>query len=131
MTDSKETTTTLYENQYTITQINPDGKKFQTVARLVAQADNKQASELEFDIHREIYPLKLNDVIKLSLSTVANDVHEYVTYGQVFKVTEDAKESKKTVNISFGGLLMAITDTEARLNLVNPNQKLYAGITKM
>merc|ERR1719223_620005 len=96
---------TIFQAFYEITDLDPHGKKFERVSRIVAVSENV-VSELVLDINTEIYPLEMGDkfnfllVNSLEGKTVDTlkkaswkgttekslaDEYDYVMYGKVYK----------------------------------------------
>lgn len=118
----------LYEGAFRVTDVDPEGKKFATVARLVAKHE-KEAHELQIDVHRTLCPLRVGHHFHLTLakaiptSAPPGDTGAsaaapagsgfplvpYVMHGQVFKKSTDDKQ----VFASYGGLLMSLKTTGA------------------
>ena len=105
----------LFEDTFEVTAVNPDGKKFDKVTRLVCRGENYDMA-LVLDYNSQIYRLPLSckfllvlaRTLSLDGSLDANeynqdglpslmDNYEYVMHGKVFKVTQapvkDAKMS--------------------------------------
>lgn len=122
----------LFTTTFKVTDIDPQGKVFDKVSRLVAFSET-YGVELIVDINTEIYPLAKGDSLTLLLATTLSsdgtlqdpfkkqswtdhakqqdsslaDQYDYVMYGKVYKF--DDKETKATVYASFGGLLMNLS----------------------
>ncbi|KNZ44270.1 DNA-directed RNA polymerase II subunit H [Puccinia sorghi] len=123
--------TLLFDDLFTITSVDKDGKKFDRVSRLNASSTNHSMA-LVLDFNVELYPLKVGDSFALALSASLTpdgekesgletqswrleegkgglaDEYEYVMYGKLYKFDSGASDSV-TAYISFGGLLMALT----------------------
>ncbi|KAA1072767.1 DNA-directed RNA polymerases I, II, and III subunit RPABC3 [Puccinia graminis f. sp. tritici] len=121
----------LFDDLFTITNVDKDGKKFDRVSRLNASSTNHSMT-LVLDFNVELYPLKVGDSFALALSSSLTpegekdsgietqswrleegkgglaDEYEYVMYGKLYKFDSGASDSV-TAYISFGGLLMALT----------------------
>lgn len=105
----------LFEDIFEIKDIDPQGKKFQKVSRLVCTGDHYEM-EMTLDVHSELFPADINDKFNLAIASSADDgqaeealfeSYDYVMYGKVFKYLEDSARSV-SVMVSFGGLLMAL-----------------------
>lgn len=63
----------LFNDIFEVSDIDPHGKKFDRVSRIIASADNVDV-ELTLDVNTEIYPLKPAEKISLLLTTsLSND----------------------------------------------------------
>ena len=101
----------LFEDIFEITDVDPHGKKFDRVSRIIASAETSDV-ELTLDINTEIYPLKPAEKFKflisdglsndplvserdswretLSKKTLADD-YEYVMSGKVYKFDDSTQ----------------------------------------
>ncbi|CAH7689611.1 RNA polymerase, partial [Phakopsora pachyrhizi] len=97
----------LFDDLFTLTSLDKDGKKFDRVSRLSAISSNHQM-DLTLDFHLELYPLKVGDSFSLALSSSLTpegekdggaeaqswrlddgkgglaDEYEYVMYGKLY-----------------------------------------------
>ncbi|KAI8898138.1 RNA polymerase [Globomyces pollinis-pini] len=138
----------LFEAHYEISDIDPHGKKFDRVSRIIATSENV-ISELTLDVNTEIYPLKTGNKFYLVLAqsldgqvtdntkkdawkplgkSLADD-YDYVMYGKVYKY-DDANNSKVSVYCSFGGLLMCLAGDYRALQSIVVGQYLYLMMRK-
>ncbi|PWN97680.1 RNA polymerase [Tilletiopsis washingtonensis] len=117
----------LYDTQLTITAIDPDGKKFDRVSRIVASSPT-DSTRILLDVAVDIYPLTVGQSLNFKLAdSLAPDGQEedareawrregpsladeaaYVMYGKVYKYDETTSRVV-TAYASFGGLLLALT----------------------
>ncbi|GBE78304.1 RNA polymerase I [Sparassis latifolia] len=125
----------IFDDIFTISDIDKEGKKFDRVSRLYAHSKNYDM-DLTLDYNVELYPLQQDQSFALALaSSLArgpptaggdddkdNDVwrpdgkgrrgleedYEYVMYGKVYRFDGGAAEIV-TAYASFGGLLMSLT----------------------
>lgn len=135
----------LFDDLFEVKTVDPDGKKFDRVSRILAQGENYE-SDLLLDINFELFPLKLREKFTLALSSTLNldgtpddgvfdqsgketlaDRYDYVMYGRVYKY-EEANGSRTAVYISFGGLLMRLESEGKNLGafVVGSNSYLLA-----
>jgi DNA-directed RNA polymerase I, II, and III subunit RPABC3 len=138
---------TIFQASFEVTDIDPHGKKFDRVSRIVAVSENI-VSDLVLDVNTEIYPLALGDVFNLvlveSIDGSAVDVkqkeqykvgksladgYDYVMYGKVYKY-DDKNQAKVSVYCSFGGLLMCLAGDYRALQNIQVGQYLYLLIRK-
>ena len=135
----------LFEDTFVVTGLNPDGKRFEKVDRLVAKGEH---AELSFDVACEVYPLKVGDEFKLTLASTLNldgtpDGDEYIPdgkrnllddyeYGQCGRTFRYEHESEKRVAViaSFGGLLMLLRGEIKHLVRLQLDQKVYLLVRK-
>ena len=112
----------LFEDTFEVTAVNPDGKKFDRVTRIVCRGENYDMA-LTLDYNSQIYRLPLSCKFLLVLARTLNldgsldvneysqdglpslmDNYEYVMHGKVFKVTQPAvKDAKMSVTPHTGG----------------------------
>ena len=127
---------TLFQNTFEITEIDPHGKKFDKVSRIMATSSQTDL-QLTIDINTEIYPLAPNTTIELVLATLDNPAllnqsikdFDYVMYGKVYKYN-DVGNSRTSVYCSFGGLLMLLAGDYRQLQAISVGQYLYLMIRK-
>lgn len=143
-------TSTLFEDIFEVTALNPDGKKvFESVNRLAATGTTFEC-DLLLDINSDIYRIDEMDKLTLVLASTLNldgspadhnaytsstqeptlaDNYEYVMHGRVFNV-QHQKDGSVIIAASFGGLLMRLTGDARHLQSLNPDQRLYLLIKK-
>lgn len=56
----------MFDDEFTTTTVDRDGKKFDRVSRLTATSSNR-SMQLTLDYHSELYPLKIGDQFALVL----------------------------------------------------------------
>ena len=59
------------------------------------------------------------------------DDYDYVMYGKVFKFVEDEKEKKLAVIASFGGLLLMVYGSPAKLNIYSMGDDVFLLMKKI
>ncbi|EGG17763.1 RNA polymerase II core subunit [Cavenderia fasciculata] len=113
----------LFEDNFEVKDIDPDGKKFDRVSRYVCQSESYEM-DLHLDLATHIYQLgheKFKLVLASSLSLDGSleqvafdsnkpslaDKYDYVMYGKIFKYQKEVS-SKVSIFASFGGLLMLL-----------------------
>jgi DNA-directed RNA polymerases I, II, and III subunit RPABC3 len=140
---------TLFEDIFEVTELNPDGKRFERVNRLAATGTTFEC-ELLLDMNCEIYSVKDGEKITLVLASTLHldgspadhfsfipnstepslaDNYEYVMHGRIF----DMKYSKDNIVViaaSFGGLLMRLTGDQRHLANILPDMRLYLLLKK-
>ncbi|KAI3636854.1 hypothetical protein MIR68_005121 [Amoeboaphelidium protococcarum] len=115
----------LYQDTFSISSIDKDGKKFDRVSRLegrvaghVAPIAGGAASgdSIMLDFNSELLQLekgqKISVVVTSDLDQNAADAYEYVMYGKVYKF--DTHNNLTQVYVSFGGLLLSLESSNAR-----------------
>jgi len=138
----------LFVDKFEVSDINPEGKKFQKVSRIVAHSENYDV-DLTLDVNTHIYKMSVRDKFDFQLAKVLSldgtddtkaynqnkgrtlaDQFEYVCHGKVFKIVSQKQQGLLEVYASFGGLLMCLKGGEAHLKVIEPDSKLYALIKK-
>jgi DNA-directed RNA polymerase I, II, and III subunit RPABC3 len=143
--------TTLFEDIFEVTALNPDGMKWDRVNRIQATGSTFEC-DLLLDIHCELYKLDESDKFTLVLASTLHldgspadhssyvpastqsepslaDNYDYVMHGRVFDM-EFKKDGTVTLKLSFGGLLMRLVGDQRHLTSVMPDQKLYVLLKK-
>ncbi|KAI9261161.1 RNA polymerase [Sporodiniella umbellata] len=153
------TENTLFQDIFDIREIDPEGKRFDRVSRLVARSENYEM-DLTMDFNSEIYPLKIGEkfslVLASSLSLEAtsstggvekreswrerqpgerdlSDEYEYVMFGKVYKFEDSNKGAvgqQVSVYISFGGLLTSLEGDYRHLQNLTVGENIYLLIRK-
>lgn len=111
---SSERQLLLLDDLFTVTAVDPEGKKFDRVSRLKATGENLSI-DLVLDVNSEIYPVTLGDRLNIALSKTLNldgspsdegswrpdatgpslaDKYEYVMYGKLFKFENTSTANK-------------------------------------
>ena len=143
---------TLFEDIFSITSLNPEGKKFERVNRLAATGTTFEC-DLLLDYNCQIYTLLEEEKMTLVLASTLNldgspddhtsynpaashradrtlaDNYEYVMHGRVFDVSY-GKDGVVEIAISFGGLLCRLTGDQRHLSSILPDMKLYLLVKK-
>ncbi|KAG0555877.1 hypothetical protein KC19_11G010100 [Ceratodon purpureus] len=143
--------TVLFEDIFSITQLDPDGKKFDKVSRIVAHSEQFDMDVL-LDVNIDIYPMHVGEKFTLALASTLSldgtlddgtfdqsrrkslaDKYEYVMYGKVYKYTDlDTKGPAKVESyVSFGGLLMCLKGDPNNLNNLAMDQRVYLLMRKV
>ncbi|KIJ45602.1 hypothetical protein M422DRAFT_227262 [Sphaerobolus stellatus SS14] len=140
----------LFDDLFTIEDIDREGKKFDRVSRLIARSSNFDMG-LTLDYNMELYPLKKDEKFSLVLASSLvrggagaaadeddRDVwrpdgkgrrgleedYEYVMYGKVYKFDGESGDVV-TAYASFGGLLMSLTGSHRHLQNIVLGDPLY------
>ncbi|KAI5123633.1 hypothetical protein M0805_003447 [Coniferiporia weirii] len=132
------TSNIVFDDLFTVSDIDKEGKKFDRVSRLFAHSSNYDM-DLTLDYNTELYPLNKGESFSLVLASSLmrggegaasggdedKDTHvwrpdgkgrggleedyEYVMYGRVYKFDDGTSSGIVTAYMSFGGLLMTLT----------------------
>ncbi|KZT74718.1 RNA polymerase I [Daedalea quercina L-15889] len=150
------TSNIVFDDIFTISDIDKEGKKFDRVSRLYAHSKNYDM-DLTLDYNVELYPLQKDQSFALALaSSLARgpntageedekdrDVwrpdgkgrrgleedYEYVMYGKVYRFDGGSQEIV-TVYASFGGLLMSLTGSFRHLTSIVLGDPVYILLRK-
>lgn len=125
-------------------------KKFDKVSRLVCSTQNLHDDsnlKMVLDINSDIYPIEKGDRITVAFAKSLTegessqnvffdpilgthdkqsklmDNYEYVMFGKLFKFKEE--NTKLSIYVSFGGLLMKLTGRKDSLSSFSPDMNLY------
>jgi DNA-directed RNA polymerase I, II, and III subunit RPABC3 len=151
----------LFEDIFTISVVDPDGKKFDRVSRLVAHSEQFDM-DLLLDVNIDVYPIARSEKkFALALAATLNldgapddgtfdqtrrkslaDKYEYVMYGKVYKCADasaaaggggrgSGATAKVEVYISFGGLLMCLKGEPNNLSNLLLDQRVYLLMRKV
>ena len=145
------TTPFVFHSNFTVSQINPEGRKYLRVSRLECKSAAAGLS-LAIDINSDIFPVTIGEHLTIGLATTLNvngeeesDVYDhsifpretamssydYVMHGRVYKCNCDDLEAEVvTVLISFGGLLMKVEGSMPQLRDIQFNKNYYVLIKK-
>ena len=132
----------LFEDTFEVAKLNPDGKKFDRVSRVVARGETYEV-DLTLDVASEVYPLKLGDKFTLVLASTLRldgkpdedtfnqdgkptllDQFEYGMCGRTFKF-DHVRDNVVSVIASFGGLLMQLQGEQRHIIRVRMDQRVY------
>eukprot|EP00270_Netrium_digitus_P001538 TRINITY_DN1170_c0_g1_i6.p2 TRINITY_DN1170_c0_g1~~TRINITY_DN1170_c0_g1_i6.p2 ORF type:complete len:148 (+),score=32.35 TRINITY_DN1170_c0_g1_i6:117-560(+) len=141
----------LFEDIFTITDMDKGGKKFDKVSRIEARSEQYDM-EVTLDVNTEIYPLHIQDKLTLALARTLSldgtpdeptfdqsgrrslmDKFEYVMYGKLYKYSDDesSKGARVEIFVSFGGLQMRLSGEGSHLTDFNLDQHLYILLRKL
>jgi DNA-directed RNA polymerases I, II, and III subunit RPABC3 len=140
----------LLEDQFVVTAVDPDGKKFIKVSRI--QATSKQGVVVTADINFDVYPISQNEKLTICIASTLDltgeampdaydhSIHsratlmsqyEYVMHGRVYACnTDEQGRADAVVYVSFGGLLMRVAGEAKHLKDIHFNQNIYLLIKK-
>ena len=125
---SKNRSGTIYEDVFTVKDLDVGGQRFHNVSRVVGFCESSGA-EVVIDIQCELFRLKTKEKFTLALATTLNlqgvqgakddeswsqtseltllDKYDYGMHGKIYK-KETADGDRVAVYVSHGGLLMRI-----------------------
>ncbi|ERN20556.1 hypothetical protein AMTR_s00070p00019820 [Amborella trichopoda] len=105
----------LFEDIFTLTKLNPDGKKFDKVSRIEARSEQFDMF-MQLDVNTEVYPLNVGDKFTMVLAPTLSldgtpdtgyftqggrkslaDKFEYVMHGKLYKISEDSGTNVKVI----------------------------------
>lgn len=125
----------IFEDTLKVTEVDPDGKRFDRVSRAVCETVGSQPVSVVFDYHSQLFPLKCGDKVKVSmyLENAANPVDdsraEYATNSIIFKF-EQCKEVV-SVYMSAGGLLTSLKTESSKIPEIVSGSKVITLFSKV
>jgi len=138
----------LFEDFFTVTKLNPEGKKFERVDRLLARGET-YGTDLALDIACDVFPLRAGDKFTMAIVWTLDktgkpmpayyepdgkpnllDDYHYGMSGKVFKY-EFVEDRKVAVVASYGGLLMMLTGAQKHLVHIRLDQPIFCLIRKI
>ena len=143
----------LFSKEFTCKDIDPDGKQFDDVSRIVADSIEGEY-ELVLDINCAIYEIQKGQNFQINItteisaedsgkdrehwhpsmlenSTIAAS-YEYIMHGKVYESEEHGdKQFKATVYLSFGGLLMSLKGDKNTISDVHKGREVYLLIKRL
>ncbi|XP_006665034.1 DNA-directed RNA polymerases II, IV and V subunit 8B-like [Oryza brachyantha] len=143
----------LFEDIFTVTRLDPDGKKFDRVSRI--EARNEQLNVyMQLDVATDVYPMHPGDKFTMVLVPTLNldgtpdtgfftqagrktlaDKYEYVMHGKLYKISEDKETSGQNAKVemyaSFGGLLMMLKGDPSSAANFELDQRLFLLMRKV
>ncbi|KAF3440422.1 hypothetical protein FNV43_RR18706 [Rhamnella rubrinervis] len=141
----------LFDDIFTVENLNPNGEKFDKVTRIAAQSE-KHGILMHLDVNTEIYPMKEKEKFVMVLTPTLNwnetvgtgddmqneqkslaDKFEYIMHGLLYKISEDGSGSDVKVGVyaSFGGLQMMLRVDPIHCTKFKVDQKLFLLIRKL
>merc|ERR1712088_665295 len=115
----------LFEDIFDVKDIDPDGKKFDRVSRILGDSESYKM-DLILDVAVNLYPMKLSDKFRLVLTdTLQTDGSVPIT-GE-----EDESGTRLAVYISFGGLLTRLQGDAQNLGAIKQDRNLYLMMKKI
>ncbi|CAK7322551.1 unnamed protein product [Dovyalis caffra] len=136
---------------FVIEKLNPDGKKYDKVSRIVARSEKEDLYML-LDVHTEIYPIEEKSRYLVLLTETLNtdgtlvsphnaqgskpskeDKFEYVTHGKLYKIDKEGSgaDFKLEIYISFGGLQLLLRGDPSSLTRFQLDKNYFMLMRKM
>ncbi|CAM8984415.1 unnamed protein product [Rhodiola kirilowii] len=134
----------LFEDIFRVDDLNPEGKKFDKVDRVVAKSERSEMY-MQLDVNNDIYPIKVGEKFSIALATTLStdgtpdtgyytpgmrhslaDNYEYVMHGKLYKVSEEGSHP----NIR-AGLLMLMKGDPTTFNQFQLDQRLFLLMRKV
>ncbi|KAA0148427.1 hypothetical protein FNF27_02549 [Cafeteria roenbergensis] len=132
----------LFDDMFDVLRVNPEGKKFEKVNRLVCKGTTLDV-DMIVDIASEVYNLGKDERFSLRIASTLRldgrkdddafdqsgretllDQYDYGMCGRVFQY--DIKGSKVALMVSFGGLLMKLEGERQHLAAIELDARVYA-----
>ncbi|KAK1271891.1 hypothetical protein QJS04_geneDACA014114 [Acorus gramineus] len=139
----------LFEDIFSLTRMDPDGKRFDKVSRIEAKSEQFEMY-MQLDVNTEIYPLHVGDKFTMVLAPTLNldgtpdtgyftqggrktlaDKFEYVMHGKLYKIAEESNTGLVEIYVSFGGLLMMLRGDPSNATNFELDQKLFLLMRKV
>ncbi|KAK1271921.1 hypothetical protein QJS04_geneDACA014090 [Acorus gramineus] len=144
----------LFEDIFSLTRMDPDGKRFDKVSRIEAKSEQFEMY-MQLDVNTEIYPLHVGDKFTMVLAPTLNldgtpdtgyftqggrktlaDKFEYVMHGKLYKIAEEfdlhcSYVLFREIYVSFGGLLMMLRGDPSNAANFELDQKLFLLMRKV
>lgn len=140
----------LFEDIFTVTRIDPDGKKFDKVSRIEARSEQFDMHML-LDVNIDVYPVSVGEKFTVALAPTLSldgtpdtgyftgarkslaDKYEYVMYGKLYKISEEGSGANVKVEIyaSYGGLLMLLKGDPSNATKFELDQRLFLLMRKV
>jgi len=142
----------LFDDLFHVKDIDPDGKKFDRVSRLMCDSESFKM-DLILDVNTQLYPISLGDKFRLLLASTLRDdglpdegeydqqivyprteSFEYVMYGKIYRIEGDesgGESSRLAAYASFGGLLMRLQGDANNLHGFELDANIYMLMKKV
>uniref|UniRef100_A0A0C9RIV5 TSA: Wollemia nobilis Ref_Wollemi_Transcript_15450_1139 transcribed RNA sequence n=1 Tax=Wollemia nobilis TaxID=56998 RepID=A0A0C9RIV5_9CONI len=135
----------LFEDIFTVSEIDREGKKFDKVSRIEARSEQFDMY-LVLDVNIDVYPVSKGDKFTIALSPTLSldgtpdsgyfvqagrkslaDKYEYVMYGKLYRISEEGSGAnvKVEIYVSFGGLLMLLKGDPSNASNFELDQRLF------
>ncbi|XP_027347619.1 DNA-directed RNA polymerases II, IV and V subunit 8B-like isoform X2 [Abrus precatorius] len=107
----------LFDEIFKVEDVDPDGKKYDKVSRIVARSEKRDMYML-LDVNTEIYPMRKNERFLMALSpslvlktkdglVSIQDKFEYIMHGRLYNITnEGSSKSQLEVYVNISHLLL-------------------------
>ena len=141
----------LFEDNLRINEIDKEGKAFDKVSRVEGTTEDSNCKIL-LDVNSDVYPISKESYYSILIVKSLNvdgtpspnnftfdtytkknsliDKYDYVTYGKIFKYSEESS-GKVSIYASFGGLLLGITGAPSHLSNLAMDERIYLLLKKL
>ena len=138
----------LFEDQFEVTDVDPQGKKFENVSRLACKSSTYEM-ELIFDVQTELYPMKKREKFNFAIARTLDmsgaddsgvynqsgepsllDKYDYCMHGTVYRY-EYVGENRVSIFVSHGGLLMKLTGDVRHFKTIELDKDVYTLLRKI
>ncbi len=142
---------TLFEDNLRITEIDKEGKAFDKVSRVEGITEDSNC-KIVLDVNSDVYPVSKENYYTILITKSLNadgtpsantfsidmytkknslmDKYDYVTFGKIFKYSEE-QNGKVSIYASFGGLLLGITGSPSQLSNLVMDDRIYLLLKKL
>uniref|UniRef100_A0A7S2R5B9 DNA-directed RNA polymerases I, II, and III subunit RPABC3 n=1 Tax=Rhizochromulina marina TaxID=1034831 RepID=A0A7S2R5B9_9STRA len=138
----------LFTETFEVVTVNPEGKVFDRINRLMAKAETYNM-ELLVDVNCELWQVNEHDKISFALASSLAidgtaddgtynqddgpsllDQYEYAMHGRVYGFNHK-KDDVIEIDVSFGGLLLRLTGDARHLTSIELDQNIYCLMNKL
>jgi DNA-directed RNA polymerase I, II, and III subunit RPABC3 len=142
---------TLFEDNLRITEIDKEGKAFDKVSRVEGITEDSNC-KIILDVNTDVYPMSKENYYTILITKSLNadgtpsqntfsidmyskknslmDKYDYVTFGKIFRYSEESN-GKVSIYASFGGLLLGITGSPSQLSNLVMDDRIYLLLKKL
>lgn len=141
----------IFQEEFRVEEVNPDGKKFDKVNRLMCRGSRPTGMEVLVDVNSELFDAKVEDRLRicfarhLSLDGHAEhyeqvvgkasllDEYDYAMHGIAYKYRQvkDGDGKLVEIHLSHGGLLARIIGEERQLSGIKVDDQIYTLIRRV
>ena len=137
-----------FEDAFVANEVDPGGKKFDNVSRVVGTAESYDLS-LTIDVQSELFRIRTKDRFTMALAKTINldgspsdatydqsgrptllDKYDYGMYGKIFRY-EYVGDHQVAVYVSYGGLLMKLQGDQRHLSTLVLDESVYCLLRKI
>lgn len=142
----------IFQEEFRVEEVNPDGKKFDKVNRLMCRGSRLTGVELLVDVNSELFDAKVEDRLRVCLARHLSldghaehyeqvlgkasllDEYDYAMHGIAYKyrqVKDGGDEKQVEIHVSHGGLLARIIGEERQLSQIKVDDQIYTLIRRV